>query len=98
MLIDDDLRQRVEQAGTETGVESAEHLAGRHGAGGDAPVAGGGVVHGVVKAGWRNLAVVAGQLLAQRVAVVAVGTGGGKNRRQLRDFGASVGSGFEADG
>ena len=64
----DDLRQRVEQAGAEAGVVGADDLAGRHGAGGNAPVAGGGVMYRIVEAGRRNLAVLAGQLLAQGVA------------------------------
>ena len=54
-----------------------------HGAGGDAPVAGRGVVHRVVEAGRRDLAVVGRQRLAERVAIVAVAAGRGEHRGQL---------------
>ena len=98
MLVDDDLTERIEQAGAEAGVVGADHLARRHCLGGDAPVAGRGVVHGVVETGWRNLPVIAGQLFAKRVAVVAVGTGGAEDGGQRADIGFGMGGGFKADG
>ena len=52
----------------------------------------------IVEAGRRNLAVLASQLLAQGVAVVAVGAGGGKYGGQLADIGPGMGGGFAADG
>jgi len=79
----DDLTKGIEEPGTEAGVVGAEHLAGRHGVGGDAPVAGRGVVHGVVEARRRNAAVVGGQRLADGIAVVVVCAGGGEHRGQL---------------
>ncbi|KFB66759.1 MAG: hypothetical protein CAPSK01_003697 [Candidatus Accumulibacter vicinus] len=93
--VDDDLRQRIQQAGAEARVEGAKHLARGHRAGGDAPVAGGGVMHRVVKAGRRNPAVVGRQLLAQRVTVVAIGTGGREHRGQGADVGFGMGGGFQ---
>jgi hypothetical protein len=55
-------------------------------------------MHGIGEAGRRDLAVVGGQLLAQCVAVVAVGAGGGEHRGQRRGVGAGRGDGFHAGG
>ena len=43
------------------------------GAGGDAPIAGGGVVNGIVEAGWRQLALFACQCFADLMTILAVG-------------------------
>ena len=92
------LAERVEQAGTEAGVEGADDLAGPHRPGGDAPVAGDGVMYGVVEACGRDLAVFARQLFAQGVAVVPVGARGGEHRGQRGRVAACMGRGFEAEG
>ena len=55
----------------------------RDGAGGDAPIAGGGVVHGIGEACRRNLAASQRQRLADFVAIVAVAAGRGEHARQL---------------
>ena len=62
-------------------------------AGRDAPVSGGGVVHGVVEPGGRELALAAGEGLADLVTVVTITAGGGEDGGQVRRIAAGIGAG-----
>ena len=86
---------RVEQARAQTGVKRTDHLARRHAARGNAPIAGGRVVHRIVKTRGRELPVVGGQLLAQGVAVVAIGARGAEHRGQRCGIGPGMGHGLQ---
>ena len=77
LLVENDLA-RHRQAGAETGVRRND-LAGRHGAGGDAPVAGGGVVTGI-----RNQVGEIGDPSPARLSRTGRGSCGHRHRRRKR--------------
>ena len=76
------LGQRFQQARAEAGVEGTQHRRGGHRAGGDAPVAGGGVMHRIVKAGRGDLPVIRGEHFTDGVTVFPVAARRGKHAGQ----------------
>ena len=96
-LLDLHLHGGFEQACGEAGIVSGQHLTRPRGACGDAPVTRRSVVHRVVKARGRNIALRAGQCFAQGVAVVPVAGGGSKHTGQIGRVGARMLHRFGAD-
>lgn len=92
------LADTVEQASRKAAVVRAQHVGWRPGLCGDAPVAGRRVVHGVVEARGRELAVVAGQGFADRVAVVAVAARRTEHRRERGRIAPATGDRFAPHG
>ena len=90
------LRQRLEQPGAEAGVAGAQRGRAFGAAVGDAPVTGRRVVHRVVKARRRDQPLSAREREADLVAVVAIATRGGEDRRQRAGIGLRAGHRFGA--
>ncbi len=95
-LLDLQLRERLEQSGAEACVVGAQRVRCGGSAGGDAPVAGGRVVHRVVEARGRELPLARGQRAADLVQVLAVAAGGAEDGRQLGRVGAGAAAGLES--
>ena len=84
-------------AGPRQSCRRARTVRRRHRAGRDAPVAGRCVVHGVVEARRRQLAIVARQRLADRVAILAVAARRAEHGRERRGVASARGHRFVAD-
>src|SRR5207237_5133325 len=92
--LDSHLGQGLQQSRCKARIIGAQRTGGGSGLGRNAPVAGGGVVHAVMKAGGRQLPLGGSQHLADLVTVLTVAAGGGEHRRQSRRGRAGARGGF----
>ncbi len=91
------LRRRLQQSGGEARVEDAKAARGRVGMGRNVPIAGGRVVHGVVEAGRRHLAMLRGQALENAVQRIAIAAGRGEDGGRLHRVAPRALEGLGAD-